>query len=55
MLPHSDRRQNALAPRRWANSGPPRRGRAKKPAGFVATLAGATKPLLRATSFHRAP
>jgi hypothetical protein len=23
MLKHSDRRQNALAPRRWAKSGPP--------------------------------
>jgi hypothetical protein len=39
MLKHSDRRQNALAPRRWAKIGPPLRGRVRKPAGFVATLA----------------
>ncbi len=34
MLKHSDRRST----RRWAKSGPPLRGRVRKPAGCVAAL-----------------
>lgn len=35
---HSDRRMT----QRWAKSGPPQRGRIRKPAGVVALLAQAT-------------
>jgi hypothetical protein len=54
MLKHSDPKVSWLATPRWAKSGPPLRGRVRKPAGFVAALAGATKPLLRATPIQRA-
>ncbi len=40
MLKHGDRRSTWL----WAKIGPPRWVRDKKPAGFVAALAGATSP-----------
>lgn len=39
---HSERRMTL----RWAKIGPPLRGRIRKPAGVVATLAQATTPLL---------
>jgi hypothetical protein len=39
MLKHNDRRST----RRWAKIGPPLRGRTRKPAGFVATLARGPK------------
>lgn len=39
MLKHSDRRSTWW----WSKSGPPRRGRVRKPAGCVATLARGPK------------
>ena len=40
MPKHRDRRST----RRWAEIGPPLRGRVRKSAGFVTALAGATSP-----------
>ncbi len=70
MLPHSDPRNLWLATRWRAKSGPPhaagvftlsaclgrqsKGGRVMKPAGCVAALAWAAKPLLRATPVQRA-